>query len=74
MELLHDVESDLHDRNDHELREAFRVRAELESLIGFCLERGVRPVIDSVLPLSRARDAFARLAAGHATGKIVLTA
>lgn len=47
---------------------------ELEDLLGFCAATGVRPVIDSVLPLDRAREGFERLAAGEAFGKIVLTA
>ena len=32
----------------------------------------VRPVIDSVFPLEQFREAFAKLEAGHATGKIVV--
>ena len=46
---------------------------ELEDLLGFCVATGVRPVIDSVLPLDRAREGFERLAAGEVFGKIVLT-
>jgi NADPH:quinone reductase-like Zn-dependent oxidoreductase len=34
---------------------------------------GVRPSIDAVLPLSDARDAFARMAGGELFGKLVLT-
>ncbi len=48
-------------------------RAELEKLVRFCQTSGVRPVIDSVLPLEQAREAFARMAAGELVGKIVLT-
>ncbi|UCM90340.1 zinc-binding dehydrogenase [Streptomyces marincola] len=47
-------------------------KEELASLLAFCAATGVRPVIDSVLPLDRAREAFARLAEGDVFGKIVL--
>jgi D-arabinose 1-dehydrogenase-like Zn-dependent alcohol dehydrogenase len=46
---------------------------ELEDLLGFCAMTGVRPVIDSVLPLARAREGFEHLAGGEVFGKIVLT-
>jgi NADPH:quinone reductase-like Zn-dependent oxidoreductase len=46
---------------------------ELEDLLGFCAVAGVRPVIDSVLPLDRAREGFEHLAAGEVFGKVVLT-
>lgn len=49
-------------------------RAELEALIGLCMERHLRPLIDSDYALADARAAFARLASGDAFGKIVLTA
>lgn len=45
---------------------------ELEDLLAFCDATGVRPVIDSVLPMSRAREAFARMERGDVFGKIVL--
>jgi D-arabinose 1-dehydrogenase-like Zn-dependent alcohol dehydrogenase len=48
-------------------------RDELEALIRFCELKGVRPVIDSVLPLEQAKDALAKLEAGDVLGKIVLT-
>jgi NADPH:quinone reductase-like Zn-dependent oxidoreductase len=48
-------------------------KEELERLIQFCRITGVRPVIDTVLPLERARDGFAKLAEGDVIGKIVLT-
>ena len=35
---------------------------ELEDLLSFCAATGVRPVIDEVLPLDRAREGFERLA------------
>lgn len=47
-------------------------RHELQRLAQFCVTTGVRPVIDSVLPLARAREAFERMAAGDLYGKIVL--
>src|ERR687885_271195 len=48
-------------------------RDELERLVSFCRLTGVRPVIDSVLPLEEARDGFARMASGEVIGKIVFT-
>lgn len=45
---------------------------ELEDLLAFCATTGVRPVIDEVLPLDRAREGFQRLADGEQFGKIVL--
>jgi len=48
-------------------------RDELVQLIRFCQLTGVRPVIDTVLPLEDARDGFARLVAGDVMGKIVFT-
>ncbi|CAM5423036.1 Zn-dependent oxidoreductase [Streptomyces spiroverticillatus] len=46
---------------------------ELEDLLNFCAATGVRPVIDQVLPLDRAREGFERMAGGELFGKIVLT-
>ncbi|MBT2527644.1 zinc-binding dehydrogenase [Streptomyces sp. ISL-99] len=46
---------------------------ELEDLLSFCAATGVRPVIDDVLPLDRAREGFERMAGGDLFGKIVLT-
>ncbi|MFC7219873.1 zinc-binding dehydrogenase [Streptomyces polyrhachis] len=48
-------------------------RDELSSLLSFCAAKGVRPVIDSVLPLERAREGLARMAGGDLFGKVVLT-
>src|SRR4051794_32638472 len=48
-------------------------RDELERLVRFCRLTGVRPVVDSVLPLEEAREGFARMAAGDLVGKIVFT-
>jgi len=48
-------------------------RTELAQLLRFCQVTGVRPVIDSVLPLEKARDGFARMASGDLVGKIVFT-
>ncbi|MFF7993053.1 zinc-binding dehydrogenase [Kitasatospora xanthocidica] len=47
-------------------------KEELAGLLALCANTGVRPVIDSVLPLSEAREGFARLAKGEVFGKIVL--
>jgi NADPH:quinone reductase-like Zn-dependent oxidoreductase len=48
-------------------------RDELEQLVSFCRLTGVRPVVDSMLPLEQARDGFARMASGDLVGKIVFT-
>ncbi|MGB9373994.1 MAG: zinc-binding dehydrogenase [Jiangellales bacterium] len=48
-------------------------RDELERLLTFCAVRGVRPVIDSTMPMDQAPDAFATMASGDVFGKIVLT-
>ncbi|MDI5966490.1 zinc-binding dehydrogenase [Streptomyces sp. SL13] len=46
---------------------------ELEDLLAFCATTGVRPVIDSELPLDRAREGFEKMSGGDLFGKIVLT-
>lgn len=48
-------------------------RDELERLARFVAERGIEPAIDSVLPLARAGEGLARMAAGELDGKVVLT-
>jgi NADPH:quinone reductase-like Zn-dependent oxidoreductase len=48
-------------------------RAELDALARLCAKRGVRPVIDRVLPLAEASDGFAAMASGEVFGKIVFT-
>jgi len=48
-------------------------RAELVDLVRMLDATGVRPLIDTVLPLDRAPDAYARMAAGDLFGKLVLT-
>jgi len=48
-------------------------RAELEALLRFLEATGVRPVVDTVLPLSAAREAFSRMSSGDVVGKLVLT-
>ncbi|GAA2465321.1 zinc-binding dehydrogenase [Streptomyces macrosporus] len=48
-------------------------KEELASLLSFCATKGVRPVIDTVLPLDRAREGFEKMATGDLFGKIVLT-
>ena len=47
-------------------------REQLAELVQLCADSGIRPVIDSVRPLSEARDAFARLIDGESFGKLVL--
>jgi NADPH:quinone reductase-like Zn-dependent oxidoreductase len=47
---------------------------ELAGLLDFCATTGVRPVIDTVLPMDRAREGFEQLERGEVFGKIVLTA
>jgi len=49
-------------------------RSELVALLGLCVASGVRPVIDRVLPMTEAREAFAALDQGGVFGKVVLTA
>ncbi len=46
-------------------------RDQLARLARFCEQTGVRPVIDQVLPLTRARDGFAAMIAGDLFGKVV---
>ena len=48
-------------------------RHELADLVRMLDATGVKPVIDAEVPLSEARDAYARLAEGEAFGKLVLT-
>ncbi|EST38670.1 molecular chaperone GroES [Streptomycetaceae bacterium MP113-05] len=48
-------------------------KEELDSLLKFCAAKGVRPVIDSTLPLDRAREGFEKMAGGDLFGKVVLT-
>jgi NADPH:quinone reductase-like Zn-dependent oxidoreductase len=48
-------------------------RDELERLMAMCAQTGVRPVVDTALPLEDARTGFERLARGEAFGKVVLT-
>jgi len=47
-------------------------RSELEQLLSLLDSTGLRPQIDSVLPLSEARSGLNRLASGTVQGKIVL--
>ncbi|NYI06328.1 zinc-binding dehydrogenase [Allostreptomyces psammosilenae] len=48
-------------------------KEELADLLAFCAATGVRPVIDSVLPLDRAADGLRRLEEPDLFGKVVLT-
>ncbi|MBX6723607.1 MAG: zinc-binding dehydrogenase, partial [Dactylosporangium sp.] len=45
---------------------------EFADLMALCVQRDVRPVIDSVFPFHRAREAFERLHSGDVFGKVVL--
>jgi NADPH:quinone reductase-like Zn-dependent oxidoreductase len=47
-------------------------RPEFEAMLAVALRGGLRPVIDTVMPLDRARAAHERLEAGGQFGKIVL--
>jgi len=46
---------------------------ELRELVDLLVTTGVRPVVDRVLPMDRAAEAFAVMAAGDVRGKLVLT-
>ncbi|MBM9503600.1 zinc-binding dehydrogenase [Actinacidiphila acididurans] len=46
---------------------------ELADLLSFCALTGVRPVIDTVLPLDRAREGFEVMEKGSQFGKVVFT-
>jgi NADPH:quinone reductase-like Zn-dependent oxidoreductase len=48
-------------------------REELERLMRLCVDRDVRPVIQSTLPLADARQGFEAMLAGDVVGKIVFT-
>jgi NADPH:quinone reductase-like Zn-dependent oxidoreductase len=48
-------------------------RDQFGRLLQFCVQTGVRPRIDRVLPIREAADGFAALLSGDAFGKIVLT-
>lgn len=48
-------------------------KEELAGLLHFCAAKGVRPVVDSVLSLDRAREGFEKMAGGDVFGKVVLT-
>jgi NADPH:quinone reductase-like Zn-dependent oxidoreductase len=48
-------------------------RAEFEEVMSLVFQKKLRPVIDVVWPLDRAREAHVRLEAGQQFGKIVLT-
>ncbi len=48
-------------------------RSELAALVNLLDSTGVRPVIDQVLPMDKARDGFAAMASGDVFGKVVFT-
>jgi NADPH:quinone reductase-like Zn-dependent oxidoreductase len=47
-------------------------KEELAGLLSMCATTGIRPIIDSVLPLRDAREAFERMEKGDLFGKLVL--
>jgi NADPH:quinone reductase-like Zn-dependent oxidoreductase len=48
-------------------------RDELGRLASFCVNKDIRPVIDSTMPLADARQGFAAMLEGQVLGKIVFT-
>jgi NADPH:quinone reductase-like Zn-dependent oxidoreductase len=48
-------------------------RSELERLARFVAQQGLRPVVDSEMPLAQAREGFARMVGGDVFGKVVFT-
>jgi NADPH:quinone reductase-like Zn-dependent oxidoreductase len=48
-------------------------RGEFRRLLSFCDVAGLKPLVDSVMPLADARDGFARMNEGDIFGKIVFT-
>ena len=46
--------------------------ADFTALLDLCVERSIRPVVDSTYGFSRAADAFSRLRSGDVFGKVVL--
>jgi NADPH:quinone reductase-like Zn-dependent oxidoreductase len=48
-------------------------REELERLIRLCVDKNVRPVIHSTLPLGQAREGFETMLNGETAGKVVFT-
>ncbi|MGN6130101.1 MAG: zinc-binding dehydrogenase, partial [Nocardioidaceae bacterium] len=48
-------------------------RTELAGLVNLLDATGVRPVLDQVLPMEKARDGFAAMASGDLFGKVVFT-
>ncbi|MDT0165949.1 zinc-binding dehydrogenase [Actinotalea sp. AC32] len=48
-------------------------KEDLEALLRMLVRTGVRPVVDSTVPLTRVHDGFRRLASGEQFGKVVVT-
>ncbi|MDP9396077.1 MAG: zinc-binding dehydrogenase [Actinomycetota bacterium] len=48
-------------------------REELERLLALCDVSGIRPILDTVLPMEQAHEGFARMVAGDVFGKVVFT-
>ncbi|BCP14191.1 zinc-binding dehydrogenase [Mycobacterium paraintracellulare] len=59
-------------RNARIVGSTMGTREDLDRMIAFLHQRGVRPQVESVLPLERAADAMRLMAAGDIRGKIVL--
>jgi D-arabinose 1-dehydrogenase-like Zn-dependent alcohol dehydrogenase len=47
-------------------------RRELEELVRFVVRKKIRPVVDPLVPLERAREAHRKMEAGEHQGKILL--
>jgi NADPH:quinone reductase-like Zn-dependent oxidoreductase len=48
-------------------------RSQLDRLVRFCEQSGARPLIDRVLPMTKARDGFEAMITGDLFGKVVFT-
>jgi NADPH:quinone reductase-like Zn-dependent oxidoreductase len=48
-------------------------RAELDALLSLLVTTGLRPVIDTTMPLERAAEGLAKIESGDTAGKVVLT-
>jgi D-arabinose 1-dehydrogenase-like Zn-dependent alcohol dehydrogenase len=46
-------------------------RDELDLLVRFCVEHGIRPPIQAVMPLADAREGFQAMVDGDVFGKVV---
>jgi NADPH2:quinone reductase len=53
-------------------REPKAAQADIRQLFAWYAEGKVKPAIDTVLPMSQVRDAYARMGSRHVLGKVVL--